>query len=208
VSKEDPKHGRWILPIVIAGLIGFTYAFVNALPPAPIALSTTTTTTPTTTTIAPTTTTSTTIPAEIRAFLGQVDHFQKVAETLRGDLHDTNDAWERRDVKFKQTLAGFEQVKADAEQLAGDVAATPVPDANGYADLWVAVRSSADALVLAADDVISGLRAKDDGTQRREAVGTFDERTTTFLGTLDAVRKATPGATSETGSTTTSTTAG
>ena len=34
MSKEDPKHGRWILPVTIAALIGFTYLFVTALPPA------------------------------------------------------------------------------------------------------------------------------------------------------------------------------
>ena len=43
VSKEDPKHGRWILPVVVAALIGFTYLFVNALPPAEIPVGTTTT---------------------------------------------------------------------------------------------------------------------------------------------------------------------
>ena len=34
VSKEDPKHGRWILPLVVLALVAFTYTFVNNLPAA------------------------------------------------------------------------------------------------------------------------------------------------------------------------------
>jgi hypothetical protein len=58
VSKQDPKHGRWILPLVIAGLVGLTYSFVNALPPAEVPLGTTIPTA-TSSTLPPETTTTT-----------------------------------------------------------------------------------------------------------------------------------------------------
>ena len=32
--NPDPKPGRWILPLVILGMIGFTYFFVRELPEA------------------------------------------------------------------------------------------------------------------------------------------------------------------------------
>ena len=75
MSKEDPKHGRWILPVVVAALIGFTYLFVNALPPAEIPVGTTTTAVAaetTTTTVAATTTT--TLPADIAALQADALH--------------------------------------------------------------------------------------------------------------------------------------
>jgi len=97
VSKEDPKHGRWILPVVIAALIGFTYLFVTALPPAEIPVGTTTTVVASeTTTTAPTETTTTTLPADIAAFLSLVDGYEATATTVANDIDDTNTAWENR----------------------------------------------------------------------------------------------------------------
>jgi len=89
VSKEDPKPGRWVLPIVIAVLIGFTYVFVNALPAADIAASTTTTVPATTTTVAQTTTSST-LPTDILAFLQELDRFENVANDLQIELEATS----------------------------------------------------------------------------------------------------------------------
>ena len=77
MSKEDPKHGRWILPLVIAGLVGLTYSFVNALPPAEVPLASTTTAVVTTT--APPETTTTTLPPEIEAFMALVDGYEATA---------------------------------------------------------------------------------------------------------------------------------
>ena len=191
VSKEDPKHGRWILPLVIVGLLGFTYVFVNALPPADIAASTTSTSS-TTTTTEPPTTTSTTLPADIRAFLGEVERFQGVTTEIQSDLHATNEAWEARDITFDQALAGFEDVKTRAETLASEIDATAVPDANGYPDLWPAVQAAASDLVTASDTVIDGLRAPDDGTLRRQAVEDFDAKVAALTAALNAVKAATP----------------
>ena len=82
MSKEDPKHGRWILPLVIVGLVGLTYSFVNALPPAEVPLGTTTV--PVTTSTLPPETTTTTLPPDIAAFLLLLDVYEATAiESLR-----------------------------------------------------------------------------------------------------------------------------
>ena len=70
VSKEDPKHGRWILPVVVAALIGFTYLFVNALPPAEIPVGTTTTTVAAETTTTTELVTTTTEPDPAACLVG------------------------------------------------------------------------------------------------------------------------------------------
>lgn len=188
MSKDDPKPGRWILPLVIAGLIGFTYVFVNALPAADIAASTTTTLPPTTTTIAQTTTSST-LPSDILAFLQELDRFENVANDLQSQMDAVNQAREDG-ANFDDTLAGFEAVEAGAQELANQVAATTVPDV--FAPAWPDTIAASQDLVTQAQAVIDGLRAPDDGSQRREAVAEYTVKTTAFTDQLDVVRGLTP----------------
>jgi hypothetical protein len=193
VSKEDPKHGRWILPVVIAALIGFTYLFVTALPPAEIPVGTTTTVVASETTTTAPTETTTTLPADIAAFLSLVDGYEATATTIANDIDDTNTAWENRAdgvPSFEDTLAAFEAAKVEAQTLSDNVAATNPPDA--YTAAWPDSITAAAALAPGVDAVIDGLRAPDDGTARREAVDAYEVLTTEFLASLDLVRAATP----------------
>ena len=191
MSKEDPKHGRWILPVVVAALIGFTYLFVNALPPAEIPVGTTTTVVAaetTTTTVAAVTTT--TLPADIAAFLQLVNDYASDATSINSDIETTNAAWENDEASFADTLAAFEASRVDAQTLSDNVAATNAPDA--YAAVWPDAVTTAAALPVGVDAVIEGLRAPDDGTARREAVAAYAVLTDDFLTALDTVTAATP----------------
>ena len=188
VSKEDPKPGRWILPIVIAVLIGFTYVFVNALPAADIAASTTTTL-PTTTTSVAQTTTSSTLPTDILAFLQELDRFENVANDLQTEMDAVNAAWEDGG-DFDETEAGFIAVKDGAQELSNQVAATSVPSV--YLPAWPDTIAASQNLVEQAQLVIDGLSAPDDGTLRREAVAEYAVKTTAFNDQLDVVRSLTP----------------
>ncbi|MEA3511300.1 MAG: hypothetical protein U9R51_07690 [Actinomycetota bacterium] len=194
MSKEDPKHGRWILPVVIAALIGFTYLFVTALPPAEIPVGTTTTVVASeTTTSIPDSTTTTTLSADIAAFLSLVDDYEATANTIANDIDDTNTAWENRTdgiPSFDDTLAAFEAAKVEAQTLSDSVEATNPPDA--YTAAWPDSITAAAALPPGVDTVIEGLRAPDDGTARREAVDAYEVLTTEFIATLTAVKNATP----------------
>ncbi len=187
VSKQDPKHGRWILPLVVAALIGFTYVLVNALPPAEVEDVTTTTVTAseTTTTVAATTTTTTTVPPEIADFLRLVATYGERARGIQGDVNEVNDAWEAREISFGEARDGFTTARDDAQSLADDVGATDVP--ADFEDLWPDVITAADALPIAADEVLAGLAASDDGTRRREAVAAYDTATDVFVASLAAL---------------------
>jgi hypothetical protein len=189
VSKEDPKHGRWILPLVVAGLIAFTVVFVRALPAADVAQSTTTTSS-TTTTVAPGTTTTSTLPSEIRAFLGEVDRFDQTGKDLRDRLTTTNTQWEDRDIERDAADAAFEQIADDHQTMANEVAATVVPEA--FRDAWPDTITLALDLVARTNAVVEGLRAPDDGTLRRQAVADYDTAVDTFLAQLATVKDATP----------------
>lgn len=191
MSKEDPKHGRWILPVVVAALIGFTYLFVNALPPAEIPVGTTTTTVAaetTTTTVAATTTT--TLPADIAAFLQLINGYASDAAQINTDIETANAAWENDEAEFSATLASFEAAVVEAQTLSDNVAATNPPDL--YGAVWPDAVSTAAELPTGASAVVEGLRAPDDGTLRREAVAAYAVLTDDFLAALDAVTAATP----------------
>ena len=194
MSKEDPKHGRWILPVVIAALIGFTYLFVTALPQAEIPVGTTTIAVASdTTTSLPDTTTTTTLPPDIAAFLSLVDEYEATANSIANDIDEANTAWENKAdgvPSFADTLAAFDAAKVEAETLSESVGATSPPDA--YLTVWPDSVAAAATLPPGVDAVIEGLRAPDDGTARREAVAAYEVLTTEFLGSLDTVRAATP----------------
>lgn len=194
MSKEDPKHGRWILPVVVAALIGFTYLFVTALPPAEIPVGTTTTVAASeTTTSVPDSTTTTTLPADIAAFLNLVDDYDATANSIANDIDDANTAWENRAdgiPSFDDTLAAFEAAKVEAQTLSDSVAATNPPDT--YAAVWPDSVTAAATLPPGVDAVIAGLRAPDDGTARRDAVAAYETLTTEFIGSLSQVKAATP----------------
>lgn len=192
VSTTDPKPGRWVLPVVIIALIGFTYLFVNALPAADVAASTSTTSSTTSTTVAPSTT-STTLSNEILAFLQEVDRFETVATELQTELDQVNADWENRDdtgMTRDEAEAGFVAVRDGAQELANQVAATIVP--QPYPPAWPDTITDSQALVTAADAVIDGLLAPDDGSLRRQAVTAYGEATTAFTQQLDTVRALTP----------------
>ncbi len=188
MSKEDPKHGRWILPLVIAGLVGLTYSFVNALPPAEVPLASTTL--PITTTTAPPETTTTTLPPEIEAFLALVDGYEATAVEIQTEIDETNDAWETRTIDFATTLERFTAAQVEAQTLSDSVAATNPPET--YTPAWPDAVATAAALPPGIDDIIAGLRASDDGTLRRDAVAAYADLTQAFLDALTAVRNATP----------------
>ncbi|KAA3640452.1 MAG: hypothetical protein DWP92_03030 [Armatimonadetes bacterium] len=192
VSTHDPKPGRWILPVVIVALIGFTYLFVNALPAADVAASTSTTSS-TSTTLAPTTTTSTTLPNAILAFLQEVDRFEAEAIALQAELDMVNEDWENRDdtgATLDETKAGFEAVRDGAQELSNQVAAAIVPEP--FPPAWPDTIVAAQLLVTRADEVIDGLLAPDDGSLRRQAVTAYGDATTAFTAQLDTVRALTP----------------
>ncbi len=189
MSKEDPKPGRWILPVVIAALIGFTYVFVNALPPADVTTAPTTTA-PTSTTTTVATTTTSTLPTDILAFLAEVDRFEAAAADLLVELNTVNEQWENKDIEFDEALDGFTTVHDDAQDLANQIAATTVPDP--YTSAWPDTITASQDLVTQAEAVIEGLKAPDDGTLRREAVQGYNDATVAFAAQLDVVRGLTP----------------
>ncbi len=176
MSRLDPKPGRWILPLAVVGIIGFTAVFVNALPPAEDAAddetATATTGTPspggtTSTVVVVPDATTTTIPQEIAEFLLAADTVATAADDLLTEAAGINETWEEGRI-FPLALDSLQDLATKTAGFAQGVADTSVPD--GLDEVWEPVRSAADTMLSAANEMVTGLQATDTGQIRRAAL--------------------------------------
>lgn len=199
--NHDPKHGRWILPLIIVAMVVLTYTFVSGIeptaspdgssggdqPPFP--------TTPTSST--------TTLPTDIAAFMVTLDIFENQLEAFAAEAEAINRDWEQRassGVTFSETRQSFLdlQTQLDAwENSVAQVDGVPNDLAEGHVDLVIEVADLAPKI----DDIILGLEAPDDGTLRRTAMAEFADQATEVATAIQAIRDAatTPPTTSTTG---------
>jgi len=200
--NPDPKHGRWILPLIILAMIVLTITFVNSLEPAESEAGTTTTLPP------PSTTTTTTLPLDVAAFLVTLDVYETQLNAFAGDVDGINTDWESRQVAIGEAKASFEAVRANIADWESDVAAeADVPAA--LAEAHVALVLEIEALAPAVDDIIAGLEAPDDGTLRRTAMIDFEDQVAAIQAAIDNLRDlAQDAGTPGDGSTTSTTGAG
>ncbi|NNF63233.1 MAG: hypothetical protein HKN07_03165 [Acidimicrobiia bacterium] len=193
MANPDPKHGRWILPLVIFALVGFTYVFVNNLPPAstPAAAgggstNTTVVSSPTTTTPGDgTTTTSTTLIPQVAAFLDRVADVGTRADALALDARTINEDWDARSVGLSVIQTELARIQTDTAALVAEIQAETPPEA--LAGAWSGVALSAGDMETAAAGMITGLASSDDGTIRRTALLDFEEAVAGVNISLDLV---------------------
>ncbi len=167
VSRVDPKPGRWILPLVVAGILGFTYTFVNALTAADgdatvtTTLSATTTTSTTSTSVAPTTTT---LPPELAAFIDAIAELSTEASAFAERATQLNEDWDARTIKFSEVRSGLGDLRGSTADFNEAVAAVEVPE--DATEAWVAVAEAAAEMRSAADNMLDGL-VNSAGSERR-----------------------------------------
>ncbi len=200
--NPDPKHGRWILPLIIVAMVVLTIVFVTSLEPAEQEEGTTTTLPP------PPTTTTTTLPSDVAAFLVTLNVYESQVTAFQADVNAINADWEDRRV-YDEALSSFEEARAAVASWEDEVAGAQVP--TPLAEAHVQLVLEVEKLAPAVDDVIAGLQAPDDGTLRRQAMIAFNDQVDVILSAIDTVRAEaeTTGTTATTvpaeGETTTST---
>ena len=211
MARNDPKHGRWILPLIIAAMVVLTVTFVNGLDPADSPEGTTTVPEPP----FPTTPTSstTTLPPSLSAFMVTMDVFQTQAQGFRDEVTRINDDWEARRTTFNDTRAELVSLQQTLELWDDEVAnINDVPGelAEGHVELVIETSDLAPAV----EDIVLGLEAPDDGTLRRDAVNDYYAEVDDVLDAIQFIRDTAAGPTvptttiPDTGETTTSTTEG
>ncbi|MDX1691070.1 MAG: hypothetical protein R3290_08620 [Acidimicrobiia bacterium] len=185
--NPDPKHGRWILPLIITAMVVLTFTFVNNLDPAVDVAGTTTVPEPP----FPTTPTSstTTLPPEVQAFGETLNALEGAVEAFRDQVISINNDWEAGRESFGDTRSAFVSVRdnlQEFEEIAADNSQVPNAVAEEHVEFVVAVEDLPGAV----EDVIAGLDAPDDGTLRRAAVEDFQSEIQEVLDALDAMRAA------------------
>jgi hypothetical protein len=188
VSKEDPKHGRWILPLVVLALVAFTYTFVNSLPPAETPSTTTVVgATPTTTTAPPEETTTTTLPEEVVAFVATVEALATDAVEMRAAAQTIND--EYPDVTgYGATRDLLSALKATSAEFATEVTALTDVVPASVREKWGDVNTAAAEMSKAADDMLDGLVNTSGSERRLAALDDFNIAAATFDQLLDAAK--------------------
>ncbi|MEX1125940.1 MAG: hypothetical protein WD895_08865 [Acidimicrobiia bacterium] len=174
-ANPDPKPGRWILPLVILGMIAFTYFFVSSLPEGSptttLALGTTTTTLEGTGTTQPGT--GTTVPSTAQAYLDELDAINGELQLLVTEMVTVNEGFdaEPRTVEFDDAETRLEAVATATQALAERVGALTAP--AGLETNQQALVSAIDFCAGAAQDTIDGLHSTDTGELRSTAVEAF-----------------------------------
>jgi len=174
-ANTDPKPGRWILPLVILGMVAFTYFFVSSLPEGSptttLALGSTTTTLEGTGTTEPGT--GTTAPDEMQAYIGELDAVNAELQLLVTEMVTVNDGFDAdpRTVEFDDAEARLEALSTAAQGLSDRIGALTAP--AGLETNQQALVSAIDFCAGAAVDALAGLRSTDEGQQRADAVEAF-----------------------------------
>lgn len=191
VSKADPKHGRWILPLVIGGLVLFTYLFVNALPPAPVDVAATTTTTAegggdggggggdgTTTTAA----------SGDTEFLAVIDDYASRTASLATQAQTINDDYDSEAADFATTRDAMIELQSSTDELVAEITAQEVPDAASAA--WADVITPSNALSTAAAEMLDGLVNTAGSEKRLAELANYETAAADMSTGFDAARDA------------------
>jgi hypothetical protein len=197
--NPDPRPGRWLLPLVILAMVGFTYVFVESLPAAESDLqdltedATTTSTTSTTVdeggSDSTTTTTTTPTSPEVVAYLEQVTEAEGEIIGLQAEMGSINSAWDAdpREISYGDAEAALQDLAARVATWADEVEAIPPP--VGLEDAHDLLGEFAQATADAAAEVLVGLQAPDTGEARRAALEQFDTAVRGFTAAADDVEQ-------------------
>ncbi|MGH8911651.1 MAG: hypothetical protein ACRDVD_03995 [Acidimicrobiia bacterium] len=183
--NPDPKPGRWILPLVVLGMVAFTYFFVRALPtgtadtPSGTSLVGSDTTVPGDATAPPDTSgtslpdTTATDPAT-QEYLDGVQAIQGSLEDLQREMAAVNGGFDAdpRTVEYADGVTRLEALAGQADELVVQTDALSPPEA--LATSHETIRTAVVTAAAAAGEALLGLQSDDDGSQRRDAVTAFD----------------------------------
>ncbi len=197
-----------MLPLVVLGMILFTWVWVNRLEPPAVEgtagpSGTTRSTTETTPAVDETTaggdgtetpeetTPTTLLPPEIEVYLTNLAEDKAALAALVEELNAVNDAWENRDqtgVTFSETETAMVAASERAVVFSEAVELhRPPEDVAGLTDAHQRVYESAAAVAEAAASTLAGLRAPDTGELRRAAVVEFRAAAASFEQQVDQI---------------------
>ncbi|MDR9450816.1 MAG: hypothetical protein RI637_06310 [Acidimicrobiia bacterium] len=195
--NPDPKPGRWILPLIIVGMVGFTYFFVQQLPGATPEDTTTTSETTTTTETTnggegTTSTTSQSIPDEVQAYVDKMAASLAELAGIEADLLDVNTQQDAspRVIVYADALALFREVEVNSSVFADGVEiAAPPAGYETLATIHADLATAAGKIRTAGRDARVGFEGPE-AQPRRDAVAAFQAASAEFSAAYDAMVNA------------------
>lgn len=190
--STDPKPGRWILPLIILAMVGFTYVFVSSLEEqvpteteAGLDLPVLETTT---TTLAPVieTTTTTEGPSERDLYAEEMQVYLTDLLALNDQFQAINSEFESQAVTFSATEEGMEATIAEFQTWYTALTATLAPASE--VDLQLPHQDILDAgltPVQEAEAALEGLRGPG-AEPRQQAVIRLADAVTLFEAKVNA----------------------
>ncbi len=188
--NPDPRPGRWLLPLVVLGMVLFTYVFVSRLPGIEPAATGTTLTGSTDTTTATTTGSTTTTAAADPALVAYREALVPLRDQATGfqtEMAAVNAGWDADPKEFdaaeaKSRLTALRDATAGwASQVAGLTA--PV----GLETQQTALTDAATRAAAEAQAALDGFTSSPGPEQRQAAAVAFDEAISAFLATIAAI---------------------
>lgn len=200
--NPDPKPGRWILPLVVLGMVAFTYFFVRALPTGTAddnvgtTIAAVDTTFPGNTagdgppTTGPDTTDTGSLDEPVQAYLDGVGNIMVSMEELQQEMAAVNGGFDAdpREVEYSDAVDRLGALAEAAQALVADIDELSVPDtlSTNHETIRTAVVTAASA----AEEALAGLQSTDDGSQRRDAVAAFDSAVADLRTSIENARSA------------------
>ena len=201
--NPDPKPGRWILPLVILGMVFFTWAFVQQLEAPTLAdgepVSTTTSTdAPTPTTLPEEAPTTTLLAPDLQTYVDNLNSDKDALAAVESKMDAVNADWDDR----AETGLTYEETEADLVAVAESALVffqsvqlhIPPQGITGLGDAHETALNAAGEVVTSTDAVLDGLRAPDTGQQRQAALVEFRSRVSQFnlaVDTIDSIIRPT-----------------
>lgn len=207
--NPDPKPGRWILPLVVLGMVAFTYFFVRELPgdadvetsaPTSIPQSTLDDTEGTggggggpTSTTAPGGGGGEEIDSAEQAYLEGVTSISQTMTELQSEMAAVNGGFDAdpRTVEYSEAVDRLTALADNAESLVEQIDGLTPP--QSLTTNHETIRSAVTGASNAAADALAGLQSDDDGTQRRNAVEAFDQAVSDLQTALENARSTAAG---------------
>ncbi len=179
--NPDPKPGRWILPLVVLGMVAFTYFFVRELPEASpdttllgAGDTTTTTTLPSSgTTLPGDGNGSSTLDPDTQAYLDALAGINGELQILKTEMITVNAGFDAdpREIEFGDAVTVFEQIIADTQALSDQLAGLTPPEALQINHDFLV--NAVGLAVSSAQESLAGLQSSDTGELRQASAEAF-----------------------------------
>ena len=203
--KPDPKPGRWILPLVIVAMVGFTYVFVNSIQAGSdtdgdegIDIdSSSTTTFPVIDTSEPDDGgDGPDLDPETQAYVDEINGFDESGGSISSDFVAANDAWDDKTATYSETRDAFNAGISAFDAWAAEVAASTAPASRPeLSDLHQAIIDASAEPAVHAREALEWLESTEDGTasKRRDAVEAMEVAVAAFSDAVSAAVAAATG---------------